>query len=103
MANKTLTRGEILQMVVFDLGYIQPDDATKDRLMIDIDAAERFLQETGIAVSIDDGVEVNDAQILAMYAAYLFERRRMPDNPMPRMLQWHIHNRLLAQKMKETE
>ena len=53
-----------------------------------------------------EGINLNtnceeDAQILVMYAAYLF-RKRAADNPvMPRMLRYALNNRLFSQKMQE--
>lgn len=52
-----------------------------------------------------EGIEIRctaeDAQLIVMYAAYLF-RKRAEDNPiMPRMLRYALNNRLFGQKIQE--
>lgn len=64
-----------------------------------ISAAEGFVKREGIELS--DTAE--DAQLVIMYAAYLYRKRR-EDNPvMPRMLRWALNNRLFSQKAKVGE
>jgi hypothetical protein len=35
-----------------------------------------------------------------MYASWLYDKRRAPENTMPRMLRWNLNNRLMSQKMQ---
>lgn len=36
--------------------------------------------------------------LLVMYAAYLYRKRANDEPSMPRMLQWHLHQHLFAEK-----
>ena len=63
-----------------------------------LDAASGMIAREGI--NLNTKCE-EDAQILVMYAAYLF-RKRAEDNPvMPRMLRYALNNRLFSQKIRE--
>ena len=63
-----------------------------------LDAASGMIAREGI--NLNTKCE-DDAQILFMYAAYLF-RKRAEDNPvMPRMLRYALNNRLFSQKIRE--
>ena len=41
------------------------------------------------------GDSLEDAQLILMYAAYLF-RKRATDEGMPRMLRWALNNRIFS-------
>ena len=43
-----------------------------------------------------------DAQLIEMYAAYLYRSRRDTSLQMPRMLRWALNNRLFGAKARET-
>lgn len=59
-----------------------------------ITASKQMIAREGI--TLRDTVE--DANLVVMYAAYLF-RKRAEDNPaMPRMLRYALNNRLLSEK-----
>lgn len=40
----------------------------------------------------------SDQNLVVMYAAYLYRKRANDEPSMPRMLQWHLHQRLFAEK-----
>lgn len=48
-------------------------------------------------VSGDDGWD-SYQNLLVMYAAYLYRKRANDEPSMPRMLQWHLHQHLFAEK-----
>lgn len=41
---------------------------------------------------------VEDAMLIAMYAAYLYRKRKEENNAMPRMLRYELNTRLFSQK-----
>lgn len=59
-----------------------------------IGAARGFIATEGI--TLDDSIA--DAQLVEMYAAYLYRRRREENVAMPRMLRWALNNRLMKEK-----
>ena len=89
-----MTDADILSLLNTDLGFIQPDAARATQLQQLIAAAVAFIQREGLALSAPYTVE--QAQIIEMYAAYLFRKRDTGDG-MPRMLRWALNNAILAQ------
>lgn len=61
-----------------------------------IDAAKRFITTEGITLDLDDD---GDCQLIVMYAAWLYNKRKDASSAMPRMLRWTLNNRLFQQKM----
>lgn len=59
-----------------------------------IGAAREFIAREGIALA----ETIGDAQLVEMYAAYLYRRRREENSAMPRMLRWALNNRLMQEK-----
>lgn len=87
-----------LELLKQDLG--KKDSGQDEYLDMLIQMAEAAIGKAGIQLT--DSVE--DAGLVSMYAAWLFRRRAEgTDNGMPRMLQYHIHQRLFSQKMREEE
>lgn len=60
-----------------------------------ISSAEGMIAREGIVL---DSKKAEDTQLVVMYAAYLYRRRRDENPAMPRMLRWALNNRLLSQK-----
>ena len=60
-----------------------------------ISSAEGMISREGIVL---DDKKAEDTQLVVMYAAYLYRRRRDENPAMPRMLRWALNNRLLSQK-----
>jgi len=59
-----------------------------------IKASRDFIEKEGINLTDSSG----DNQLVEMYAAYLYRRRREENAQMPRALRWALNNRLFAQK-----
>lgn len=71
--------------------------AYDDYLIELIKASRQMIKREGIKIRCT----AEDAQLIVMYAAYLF-RKRAEDNPiMPRMLRYALNNRLFSQKIQE--
>lgn len=64
-----------------------------------INAAHKFIEREGISL---DETSAEDTQLVVMYAAYLYRKRREENAAMPRMLRWALNNRLFAQKAGES-
>ena len=74
-----------------------------------ITAAKASITREGIVLS-DGGYSIEEANIIVMYAAYLYEKRRsvaesyktaaMNPQGMPYMLRYALNNMLFSQKMK---
>lgn len=60
-----------------------------------ISSAEGMIAREGIVL---DSKKAEDTQLVVMYAAYLYRRRRDENPAMPRMLRFALNNRLLSQK-----
>lgn len=75
-----------------------------------LDVAFKAIQEEGIKIEkiasevADYEIEdIQDVNLMVMYAAYLFRKRADEGSPqMPRMLRYALNNRLFSQKMKES-
>lgn len=67
--------------------------AYDDLIAHDIETAKKEIEKEGI--SLMD--EVDDDNLVIMYASYLFLKRKTGD-PMPRTLRYALNNRLFAQK-----
>lgn len=84
-----MTRPELLSLLKIDLGIV--GDAYDPQLDQLLSAAEGMIAREGVALS----ASLEDAQLLLMYAAYLY-RKRATDEGMPRMLRWALNNRLFS-------
>lgn len=60
-----------------------------------IPAAKKAIGQEGITLNLTD---LNDCNIVVMYASYLYRRRADSDASMPRMLRYALNNRLFAEK-----
>ena len=65
-----------------------------------IPAAKKAIGQEGITLDLTD---LNDCNIVVMYASYLYRRRADSDAGMPRMLRYALNNRLFAEKAKAPE
>ncbi len=84
-----MTQPELLSLLKIDLGII--GDAYDPQLQQLIEAARAFIRREGVEL----GDSLEDAQLILMYAAYLF-RKRATDEGMPRMLRWALNNRIFS-------
>lgn len=87
-----MTTDDILVILKIDLGI--SSTALDDYLTLLIQAAQGYIAKEGITLT----ASVPDGQLVEMYAAWLYRKRREENAPMPRMLRWNLNNRLMAQK-----
>lgn len=86
---------ELLTMLKTDLGITTT--AYDSRLEQVLSAASSAIVAAGAATL--DTAQLSDAQLVVMYAAWLW-RRRDDMSGMPRMLQWALNNRVFGEKMR---
>lgn len=88
-----MTNADKLRILKLDL---QITTTAYDELLLQMLAsAENMISREGIVL---DDKKVEDAQLVVMYAAYLYRRRRDENPAMPRMLRFAMNNRLFSQK-----
>ena len=71
--------------------------AYDERLEQLLTAARDFVIREGVS-TLDTSSSFEDAQIVVMYAQYLWGQRDNVQAPMPRMLRWALNNRIFAEK-----
>lgn len=84
-----MTQPELMTLLKIDLGII--GDAYNPQLDQLLSAAREFITREGVTLT----ESMEDAQLIIMYAAYLF-RKRATDEGMPRMLRWALNNRIFS-------
>ncbi len=87
----------MLDMLRTDLGITT--NKYDVRLYKLIESAQKMIETEGITI---DDTDPQDQQLVVSYAAWMWRRRDTMEG-MPRMLRWQLNNRLMSQKMKETE
>ena len=65
-----------------------------------IPAAKKAIAQEGITLDL---ANLNDCNIVVMYASYLYRKRADSEAGMPRMLRYALNNRLFAEKAKPPE
>lgn len=86
--------GSLLTMLKTDLGILTTT-LYDERLTQYLQAAYNAIRQEGATtLNLDDAL---DAQLIVMYAAWLFRRRDAMEG-MPRMLRWALNNRIMAEK-----
>lgn len=60
-----------------------------------IPAAKQAISQEGISLDL---ANLNDCNIVVMYASYLYRRRADTEAAMPRMLRYALNNRLFSEK-----
>lgn len=93
-----MTCDDLLVLLMADLGEPNASASRKQWLTLQLQAAQRFIEREGIAIS--SPINVEDAALIIMYAAYLV-RKRDTSEGMPRMLRWALNNRLFGPKAQE--
>ena len=86
-----MTESDILIILQADLNILAPDSTRKTQLEQYVQAAITFIKREVVALAAPYSIE--DAQLIEMYAAYLF-RKRDTSEEMPRMLRWALNNRI---------
>lgn len=92
MAEMTQTAAFVLLCADIGLAPGSVPEATRTLMDADLAAARQRLGIAGVLV--DDG-DLDDLQLLVMYAAWLY-RGRVNDQPMPQMLRLAIRDRQTA-------
>ena len=90
-----MTQDDLLTLLQADLNMLSPDITRTAQLQQLLSVAQQFIAREGVILSAPYTAE--DAQLIIMYAAYLF-RKRATDEPMPRMLRWALNNRIFIDK-----
>lgn len=91
-----MTEQEIITgMLMPDLEKRHVTDSTMTYLAYLVETAKSDIAREGITLDLDD---VNDCMTVSMYAAYLYRKRALSDNGMPRMLRLRLNERLFAEK-----
>lgn len=86
--------GQLLKMLKTDLGILTTT-LYDERLTQYLQAAFNAIRQEGAtSLNLDDAL---DAQLIVMYAAWLFRRRDAMEG-MPRMVRWALNNRIMAEK-----
>lgn len=88
------TTQAVLSMVKVDLGI--KATAYDTRLQQYVEFSKKAINREGATLSAD----VEDMQLVAMYAGWLWRKRDTGDG-MPRNLRWALNNRIFSEKMKE--
>ena len=89
----------MLTMLKTDLG-IRTSTAYDVRLTQLLTAADTAIRKEG--ASTLDASDPLDAQLIVMYAAWLWRRRDNMEG-MPRMLRWTLNNRIFSEKAGATD
>ena len=93
-----MTDQDLLTMLKVDLGFTSNGQTRIDiRLAQLLQSAEAEIIREG-ATSLDK-TRIDDAQLIVMYAAWLWRRRDTQDG-MPRMVRYQLNNRVFHDKMK---
>ena len=88
-----MSKSELLQILQANLDLLTLDSTRQNQLEFLIDTAVQLITREG--VTLTDPYTSEDANLIVMYAAYLF-RKRATDEPMPRMLRWALNNRIFG-------
>lgn len=88
----------ILSLLKANLEILPTFTANDSYLENLITASENMIAREGITLSNES---VEDMNLVAMYAAYLYRKRALDNPPMPRMLRYALNNRLFSQKIRE--
>ena len=88
-----MSKSELLQILQANLDLLTLDSTRQNQLEFLIDTAVQLITREG--VTLTDPYTSEDANLIVMYAAYLF-RKRAADEPMPRMLRWALNNRIFG-------
>lgn len=87
---------ELLPSLKIDLGITT--NAYDDRLIAYLSNAQKEISREGVEI----GDDVDDSQLVIMYAAWTWRKRENGDG-MPRMLRYALNNRVFSQKMGDSD
>lgn len=86
---------DILAMLKMNLEIIAENTSKDTYLDQLIQASRTMIAREGI--TLDDNID--DANLVVMYAAYLYRKRADAEERMPRMLRYALNNRVFSEKM----
>lgn len=95
-----MTQADLLTLLQADLNLLSPDATRLAQLEHLIQVSLQLISREG--VTLQEPYSAEDAQLVIMYAAYLF-RKRATDEPMPRMLRWALNNRIFSEKARAAD
>ena len=90
-----MTHSDILTMTKSNLQIA--GGSFDEYLTMLIEAAQSAIRTEGIELNLE---EIEDCNLVIMYASYLYRKRVSEDQAMPRMLRYGLNNRLFAQKSR---
>ena len=105
-----MTDADLLVLTKSNLEIYPGNTVYDDYLSTLVSVAEKEIAREGITLNLD---ELDDCNLVVMYAAYLFRKRASNGvgvnysttatmaAGMPRMLRYALNNRLFSEKMKE--
>lgn len=94
-----MTDAELLTMLKADLEIIA-ENTTKDGYLAQlITAAKQYITREGATLNLD---QMEDCNLVVMYAAWLYRKRAEDAPAMPRMLRWALNNRIFSEKVNAT-
>lgn len=88
-----MSDNDLLTMVKTDIGI--STTAYDTRLAMLVSAAKEEIGREGATLDLSD---IDDCNLVIMYASWLWRRRDTGDG-MPRMVRYALNNRVLAEKM----
>lgn len=71
------------------------------RLKEIIDSAKIAITAEGVQ-TLDPSASEEDAQLVIMYADWIWSSRNQPEAAMPRSLRWKLNNRIFGEKARNT-
>lgn len=71
------------------------------RLTEIIDSAKIAITAEGVQ-TLDPSASEEDAQLVIMYADWIWSSRNQPEAAMPRSLRWKLNNRIFGEKARST-
>lgn len=71
------------------------------RLTEIIDSAKIAITAEGVQ-TLDPSASEEDAQLVIMYADWIWSSRNQPEAAMPRSLRWKLNNRIFGEKARNT-
>ena len=69
------------------------------RLTEIIDSAKTAIMAEGVS-TLDPSARAEDAQLVIMYADWIWDSRNQPEAAMPRSLRWKLNNRIFGEKAR---
>lgn len=88
---------DLLAMLKTDIGFMSSGETRIDtRLNQLLQVAEKEIIAEGVETL--DKTQIDDAQLIVMYAAWLWRKRDTMEG-MPRMLRYALNNRVFSEKM----